>query len=124
LEALPSNQSDVVQSLDEAASIVARIGQPSIRTMFDSHNAVFESEPHATLVERHFDLIHHVHVNETDGKHCGQGDYNFKPVFEVLARRGYQGWISLEAFDFSFGSETIARESLAHLKRELERMAG
>jgi sugar phosphate isomerase/epimerase len=122
VEALPANQCDVVQSLDEAAAIVREVDNPALRTMFDSHNAVFESEPHAALVDRHFDLVHHVHVNETDGKHCGQGDYDFKPVLAVLARRGYRGWISLEAFDFSFGAETIASASIGYLKAEIGRL--
>jgi sugar phosphate isomerase/epimerase len=116
LEALPPNQCDVVQTLDEAAAIVREIGSPSVRTMFDVHNAIDEVEPHAALVERHFDLIRHVHVNELDGRHCGAGTYDFKPPLEVLARRAYAGWISLEVFDFTPGPERIAVESLRHLE--------
>ena len=90
--------------------------------MFDTHNAVDEKEPHATLVDRHFDLIRHVHVNEMDGRHPGTGSYDFKPILEVLRRRGYAGWISLEAFDFSPGPERIANESLRHLEAETKKL--
>jgi sugar phosphate isomerase/epimerase len=123
VEALPPGQSDVVQSLDEAASIVREVGSPAVQTMFDSHNAVDEVESHAVLVERHYDVIRHVHVNEMDGKHCGRGDYDFKPVLQVLKDRGYNGWVSLEAFDFSFGAETIVTESIQYLRREITRLA-
>ena len=78
------------------------------------------AEPHAALVDRHFDLIRHVHVNELDGRHCGTGGYDFKPLFQVLRRRGYAGWISLEAFDFTPGAERLANESLRHLESEIE----
>ncbi len=122
VEALPANQSDVVTSLDEAVEIVKRISSPSVRTMFDSHNAVDEVEPHAELVDRHFEFIKHVHVNEIDGKHCGQGTYDFKPVLEVLAKRKYKGWVSLEAFDFTPGSERIATESLRYLESEINKL--
>jgi sugar phosphate isomerase/epimerase len=115
VEALPIAQSDVVQSLAEAAAIVEEISSPAIRTMFDVHNAVDEREPHAALIDRYFDLIRHVHVNELDGRHCGTGDYDFAPMLEVLVRRGYTGWISLEAFDFSYGGERIAAESIGYL---------
>ncbi len=121
-EALPKGQCDVVTTLDEAAALVRQIDHPNIKTMFDSHNAVDEVEPHAVLVERHFDLIRHVHVNEMDGKHCGKGNYDFKPVLGVLRRLNYQGWVSLEAFDFSFGGETIANESLRYLEAEIARL--
>ena len=109
-------------SLDEAAVYVKQIGSPAIQTMFDSHNAVDEMEPHAVLVDRHFDIIRHVHVNEMDGKHPGTGNYDFKPVFAVLKKRGYQGWISLEVFDFSFGAENIAAQSLRYLETEIGRL--
>ena len=122
VEALPSSQCDVIQSLDEAAGIVRDINSPAVKTMFDTHNAIEETTPHAELVERHFDVIRHVHVNEMDGRHCGRGDYDFKPVLAMLRRKGYNGWISLEAFDFSFGPETIANESLRHLEAEIERL--
>jgi len=122
MEALPSGQCDVVTSLDEAAALVRQIDHPAVRTMFDSHNAVEETEPHATLVERHYGLIRHIHVNEMDGRHPGTGSYDFKPVFEVLRRHGYPGWISLEAFDFTPGAEKIARDSLRYLESEIARL--
>ena len=120
IEALPPADTDVVTSLDEAAKWVAEIGSPAVQTMFDSHNAIAEDEPHAVLVERHYPVIRHVHVNELDGKHPGKGNYDFKPVLSVLAQRGYQGWISMEAFDFSFGSETISNESIRHMEAQIE----
>jgi D-psicose/D-tagatose/L-ribulose 3-epimerase len=116
MEALPLGQCDVVTSLDEAASLVQQINHPAIRTMFDVHNAIDETEPHAELVNRHYDLIRHIHVNELDGRYPGTGSYDFKPVFDVLSRRGYTGWISLEVFDFTAGAERIAQGSLQHLE--------
>lgn len=119
VEALPIGQSNVVNSLAEAAAIVRQIGSPAVQTMFDTHNAVDEIEPHAALVEKYFSVIRHVHVNEMDGKHCGMGNYDFKPVLGALKRLNYRGWVSLEAFDFSFGAERIARESIDYLNREM-----
>jgi D-psicose/D-tagatose/L-ribulose 3-epimerase len=119
VEALPKAQCDVVQSLEEAASIVREIASPGVRTMFDTHNAIDETEPHAVLLDRYYDLIRHVHVNEMDGRHCGAGSYDFKPVLSVLRRRGYPGWVSLEAFDFTPGAEKLANDSLRHLESEI-----
>lgn len=116
LEALPLNQCDVVQTLEEAVGIVEEINSPAIQTMFDVHNAIDEQQPHAGLIERYIAHIRHVHVNELDGRHCGAGDYDFRPVFEALERVNYNGWVSLEAFDFSHGAERLATESLRHLE--------
>ncbi len=122
IEALPIGQCDVVQTLDEAAELVREINSPAIRTMFDVHNAIDEMEPHASLIEKHSSLIRHVHVQELDGRHCGTGNYDFKRIFEVLRRRRYQGWVSLEAFDFTPGAERLAHESLRHLESEISQL--
>lgn len=122
VEALPVEQCDVVQTLAEAVGIVREIGNPALQTMFDVHNAIHEAEPHATLVERHFEFIRHVHVQELDGRHCGAGDYDFKPLLAALQRRNYAGWVSLEAFDFSPGAERLPGESLRHLESEIGRL--
>lgn len=122
VEALPKGQCDVVQTLDEAATIVQEINSPGVRTMFDTHNAVDEIEPHAVLLDRHYELIRHIHVNEMDGKHCGAGSYDFKPVLNVLQSRAFPGWVSLEAFDFSPGAEKIAGDSLRYLESEIARL--
>jgi D-psicose/D-tagatose/L-ribulose 3-epimerase len=117
VEALPAAQSDVVQNLAEAVSIVQEINSPAIRTMFDTHNAVDETEPHTVLVERYFEFIRHVHVNEMDGRHPGTADYDFGSLFATLIRLGYQHWVSLEVFEFKPGAPQIAQESLSHLRR-------
>jgi D-psicose/D-tagatose/L-ribulose 3-epimerase len=118
LEALPANQCDVVQTLKEAVGIVEEINSPAIQTMFDVHNAIDEQEPHAALIERYFPHIRHVHVNELDGSHCGAGHYDFRPIFGALDKMNYKGWVSLEAFDFSYGAERLATESLRHLESQ------
>jgi len=123
VEALPRGQSDVINTLAEAAAVVHEIDSPAVRTMFDTHNAADETEPHAALVERYFDLIRHVHVNEMDGRHPGCGDYDFRSIFQTLQRLGYEHWISLEAFDFTPGAEKIATESLRFLEKEIAKIA-
>jgi D-psicose/D-tagatose/L-ribulose 3-epimerase len=123
VEALPIGQCDVITTLAQAAAIVGQINSPAVRTMFDTHNAVDEKEPHATLVDRYFDLIRHVHINEMDGRHPGTGNYDFKPLLEMLRRRRYGHWVSLEAFDFTPGAEKIAADSLRFIEKEVEQLA-
>lgn len=122
VEALPKGQCDVITTLAEAVEVVKRIASPAVLTMFDTHNAVDEAEPHAALVDRYFDLIRHVHVNEMDGRQPGSGNYDFKAVLEVLRRRGYPYWVSLEVFDFKPGPEAIASESLRFIEKEIEEL--
>lgn len=123
MEAVPSDQGDVVTRLADAAEIVQRVGRPSVRSMFDTHNTADETDPLPALLERHWDMVRHVHVNEMDGRRPGTGSLDFASVLRVLRERDYRGWVSLEVFDFAEGSESIARESLRYL-REIEASLG
>ena len=119
VEALPANQCDVIGSLEEAMRVVAEVGSPGVESMFDSHNAIDETEPHVELVKRYWNHIRHIHVNENDGSHPRPGGYDFKPVLQVAKDRRFDGWVSLEVFDFAYGAEKIVRETLAYLRSEV-----
>jgi D-psicose/D-tagatose/L-ribulose 3-epimerase len=116
VEALPHNQSDIINRVADAVAIVEEIGSPAIRTMFDSHNATDETEPHTEVIRRWWQCIEHVHVNEVDGREPGTGTYDFQALLNTLRALNYRGWISLEVFDFSRGAETIARGAIEHLR--------
>jgi D-psicose/D-tagatose/L-ribulose 3-epimerase len=121
-EALPKAQSDIVQTAAEAYRVVHEIASPAVRMVFDTHNAVDEKEPHAVLVEKYFELIQHVHINEMDGRHPSTGSYDFKPVLAVLKKRQFQGWVSLDVFDFKPGALVIANDSLRFLESEISKI--
>jgi sugar phosphate isomerase/epimerase len=117
VEALPKAQCDVVLTLREASSIVYAIDSPGVQTMFDTHNAVDEKEWHGALIDRYFEVIKHVHVNETDGRYPGAGNYNFGAVLKKLKELNYKGWVSVEVFDFKPSAREIAASSYQFLKK-------
>jgi sugar phosphate isomerase/epimerase len=119
VEALPSNQSDVINTLKEALAIVEQINSPAVQTMFDTHNAVDETEPHNELIIRHIRHIAHVHVNEMDGREPGTGDYDFGLLLETLIGLNFNGWVSLEAFDFTRDPNIVAGNSIGYLRKIL-----
>ena len=120
VEALPIAQSDVILTLDEAVQVVREVNSPAVQTMFDSHNAIDEAEPHADIVKKHWDLIRHIHVNELDGSYPRPGGgYDFKPVLQVAKDRAFGGWVSMEVFDFTPGSEKIVTEAYAYLRDQI-----
>jgi len=115
LEPLSPAQTDVVTTLAEAAAIVKQIGSPAIQTMFDVHNAADEREPHLRLIREFAPLIRHIHVNESDGREPGTGNYDFGGLLSTLADLNYSGWVSLEVFDFSRDPVEVARRALHYL---------
>ena len=116
VEALPHDQSDIINRLADAVAIVEQTNSPAVRTMFDSHNAIDETEPHPEVIRRYWRYIEHIHVNEVDGREPGTGDYDFQALMNTLTAFNYRGWVSLEVFDFSRGAETITRGAIDHLR--------
>jgi len=116
-EPLAPHLSNVLTSLGQAVELVRSINHPSVKTMFDTHNAVKETEPHDALIRKYAAYIRHVHVNEMDGRHPGTGSYDFGLVLRALHQIEYNGWISLEGFQFKPSGEQGARESAALLRR-------
>jgi sugar phosphate isomerase/epimerase len=120
LEALSSDQTDVVNLLSEAEAVVRRVGQPGVGGMFDFHNCADEAESHEALIGRHFAMIGHVHLNDAGGGPPRPGDPSYLPAFAELRKRGYGRWVSLEIFTTPADPDVVLRETMEYLK-EIER---
>ncbi len=119
IEHLPKYATDVINTLEEALGLAKQINHPAIQIVFDFHNAVDETEPFDVLLQKYYENIEHIHIQEMDGKHLGTGTAvnNYVKAFQTLKDSKYDKWISLEVFDFSPGGKKIAEESMSVLKQ-------
>ena len=118
MEPLAPHLCDVVNTMAEAVEIVDQVNSPAVRSMFDTHNAVAETEPHGEVIKKYLPYILHVHINEMDGRHPGTGTYDFVPVLQALKDVKFQHWVSLEVFKFKPSPEQIARDSERFLREK------
>jgi sugar phosphate isomerase/epimerase len=116
IEPLPTSSTNFCNSMAEAVKMVQEVSHPRFQTMFDVHNSCEEAIPLPDLVKRYMPYIKHVHVNEMNGGHPGSGDFDFGPILRALQQAHYDGYVSVEAFEFSMGGEQIARESIRALR--------
>jgi D-psicose/D-tagatose/L-ribulose 3-epimerase len=117
LESLSTEQTDVVNTLAEAEASIRRIDHPAIQGIFDFHNCADEARGWAELIEAHFPILRHVHLNEINGSWPGTGSSDFLPAFKKLAKKGYRGWISLEIFHVPEDPGRVLKETRDFLLR-------
>lgn len=117
LESLSTNQTDVVNTLAEAQGAIERIGHEAIQSVFDFHNCADETRSWDELIDDHFSIFRHVHLNETNGSYPGTGDSDFLPAFRKLAEKRYPGWISLEIFHIPADPAVVLKETREFLTR-------
>jgi sugar phosphate isomerase/epimerase len=124
IEPLAKGATDVVNTMAEALELAKQVDHPPrtrgpVALIFDFHNTGDETEPFDVLLKKYYQYIHHVHVQEMDGKHLGTGTAvrDYVKAFQTLKDLKYDRWISLEVFDFSPGGKKIAEESMRTLKQ-------
>lgn len=115
LEPLP--ETNVVQRLTEAVALVEQASHPNLRTMLDVKSALAETDDVPELIRQYASWIAHVHLNDSNLRAPGFGETDFAPILHALREVGYQGWASLEPFDYYPDPETLTRDSLRYLKQ-------
>lgn len=126
VEPLGAEQTPLVNTLGEAAQVVAAIGNPALKSMLDCSSAGrMEKAPLDSLVERWLPqgLIAHVQVNDRNRKGPGQGEQKFAPLFAALLKNGYTGDIAVEPFDYVPDGPASAARAVGYLRGILEALA-
>ena len=116
-EPLGPAETDFVNTVGEAIELVERLNHASFRLNLDVK--AMSSEPAAIpdVIRSAAKYVAHVQVNDPNLLGPGMGDVQYEPIVAALREIGYDGWLSVEAFDFRAGAERIARMSIEYLKR-------
>ena len=103
IEPLAPRETQLINTVAEAAEIVREIASPALRTMIDCSAAgAGETVTVAELIDRWLPtgLVAHIQVNDPNRRAPGQGAMRFAPIFAALARHGYDGTVAVEPFDY------------------------
>jgi sugar phosphate isomerase/epimerase len=123
IEPLGPAEGNFLNRSADGARLAEMVGSPFCRLHLDCKAMSSEPEPIPDIVRRHRDMLVHFHANDANKLGPGFGEIDFHPIFEALGQIDYQGWVSVEVFDYSPGVERLARESIEYMQGCLAELA-
>jgi sugar phosphate isomerase/epimerase len=123
IEPLSPRETDLINTVEQAARIVDEIASPGLRTMIDCSAAgQAEAETIPALMERWIPSGHvaHVQVNDPNRRGPGQGELRFAPILSLLRRLQalgqYDGIVAVEPFDYWPDGPGCAARAIGYLR--------
>ena len=116
LEPLAPTETNFINTAEEALRFVKQFRSPSFKIILDVKAMSSESKPIPQIIQESWPHFAYFHANDKNLKGPGFGDVDFKPIAGALKDVGYEGYISVEVFNFEEGPEAIATRSLEYLK--------
>ena len=119
IEPLSRKETDVLNTVAEAAQLVDEIAIPAFKTMIDCSAAgQTEALPVHELITRWLPTgkIGHVQVNDPNRRSPGQGELEFAPILAALKQGGYGGVLAVESFDYVPDGMGSAAYAIAYLR--------
>lgn len=99
LEPLNRFETDMVNTVDQALSILEEVGNPNLKIVLDTfHSNIEEKDIPASIRKIGKDLLCHVQGNESDRGTPGTGHLEWHGIREALTDIGYDGAVVIETF--------------------------
>ena len=122
VEPLGPSEGDFLNTAAQAVELIQRVDSPHCRLHLDCKAMSSESLPITDLIRQFAPHMVHFHANDPNRQGPGFGELDFVPIFEALLDVGYEGWVSVEVFDYTPGVERLARDSIEYMRQCLARL--
>lgn len=123
MEPLTTKETNFVTTCADAVRLIELVDHPQFVLHQDVKAMLSDVEPIPDLIRKYAKYTKHFHANDGNLLGPGMGPTDFGPIFQALRDVDYQGWVSVEVFDYKPGAEHIARVSLEHMREVWSRVA-
>jgi sugar phosphate isomerase/epimerase len=102
VEILYDDETDLVNSADDALHIINQLGHDNIGVVLDSGTLNLSKEPIADIAAKLNHLMLQIHVSDNQGEHHqqnripGEGTFDFAGLIRFLQEINYSGFVSAE----------------------------
>ena len=123
VEPLGPVEGDFLNTAASGIALADMVQSPQVRLHLDVKAMSTESTPIPDILRASAGHLVHFHANDPNRRGPGMGEVDFAPILAALHEIRYDGWVSVEVFDYEPGPERLAQESIDYLKR-LEALRG
>lgn len=123
VEPLGPAEGDFLLTAESGIELIHRVDSPQVRLHLDVKAMSSEGKPIPQIIRDSAKYLAHFHVNDPNKRGPGMGDVDFVPIFEALQDIDYQGWVSVEVFDYEPGIETLTQDSIRYMRECLNRIS-
>jgi len=123
MEPLGPAETDFMVFAVDTVRLIEQVDHPACRLHLDVKAMSAEPAPIPEVIRANAKHLAYFHANDANLRGPGFGQTDFVPIAAALKDVGYDGYVSVEVFDYSPDPQTIASQSIAYLK-ETFRQAG
>lgn len=116
IEPLGPGEGNFLNTAASGIALARLVDSPWVRLHLDIKAMCTEALPATDIVRESADWTAHFHANDPNLLGPGMGEVDVCPILQALQATGYQGWVSVEVFDYRPGPEHILRESMRCLQ--------
>ncbi|MEM7475888.1 MAG: sugar phosphate isomerase/epimerase family protein [Planctomycetota bacterium] len=116
LEPLGPGEGNYWNEARQAVAVIEKLASKNVQLHLDVKAMSSEPEPIADVIRANAKHMVHFHANDPNLLGPGMGEVPFEPIFGALKEIDYQGWVSVEVFDYAPGIETICSESMENMR--------
>lgn len=117
LEPLGPAEGDFLNTAEKGMELMDLIDSPNCKIHLDVKAMSAEEKPIPQIIRETAPHIAHFHANDPNKRGPGMGDVDFVPIFQSLKEVGYDGWVSVEVFDYEPGIESLVKDSIAYMRQ-------
>ena len=116
LEPLGPEEGNFMLTAESAIEIAKSVNSPNVKLHLDVKAMSTESKPIPDIIRDSRDWLVHFHANDPNRRGPGMGDVDFVPIFNALNEIDYDGWVSVEVFDYEPGADALAGDSIRYMQ--------